>query len=410
MGLWHTLFGSKSEQVQEVRQASNEDVLLQALVGGSKVTKADALNIPALAACVDLISDVVASLQIKLYKENGQSVEEIKDNRIILLNDETKDTLDGYQFKKALVSDYLLDGAGYAYINRKRNDVVSLHYVESNQVSVMRGVDPIFKTYDIMVMGKQYRDFEFIKLARKTVDGVTGKGVIEEHNKLLSVIYNTLVFEELLVKTGGNKKGFLKAQSRLSQDAIAELKAAWARLYQNNSENVVVLNNGLEFEEASSTSVEMQLNENKRTNAEEIYKIFKLNGNTLDENSIKSAIMPVLKAFETALNKDLLLPSEKEQRYYFAFDTKDLLKGDMLSRYQAYSVAVQAGWMSKNEIRYYEDLDPINGLDVVTMSLGDVIFDINTGKYFTPNMDSVMNSDMKQKENEETQSLVVDET
>lgn len=201
-----------------------------------------------------------------------------------------------------------------------------------------------------------------------------------------------------------------QAQSRLSQDAIAELKAAWARLYQNNSENVVVLNNGLEFEEASSTSVEMQLNENKRTNADEIYKIFKLNGNTLDENSIKSAIMPVLKAFETALNKDLLLPSEKEQQYYFAFDTKDLLKGDMLSRYQAYSVAVQAGWMSKNEIRYYEDLDPINGLDVVTMSLGDVIFDINTGKYFTPNMDSVMNSDMKQKENEETQSLVVDET
>lgn len=407
MGLWDKFFGSTTEQVEEVRQVTNEDVLLQALVGGSKVTKEDALNIPALAACVDLISDTVASLPIKLYKENGQSVEEIKDNRVVLLNDETKDTLDGYQFKKALVADYLLDGAGYAYINRKRNEVASLHYVESAQVSVMRGVDPIFKTYDIMVMGKQYRDFEFIKLARKTVDGITGKGIIDEHNKLLSVIYNTLIYEELLVKTGGNKKGFLKAQNRLSPEAITELKTAWARLYQNNSENVVVLNNGLEFEEASSTSVEMQLNENKRTNADEIYKIFKLNGNTLDENSIKSAIMPILKAFETALNKDLLLPSEKEQQYYFAFDTKDLLKGDMLNRYQAYSVAVQAGWMSKNEIRYYEDLDPINGLDVVTMSLGDVIFDINTGKYFTPNMDSVVSSDMSKQENkiEEVEQL-----
>ena len=196
MGLWNNFFGSKAEQVEEVRQTTNEDVLLQALVGGSKVTKEDALNIPSLAACVDLISDTVASLPIKLYKENGKSVEEVKDNRVVLLNDETKDTLDGYQFKKALVTDYLLDGAGYAYINRKRNEVASLHYVENNQVSVMRGIDPIFKSYDIMIMGKKYRDFEFVKLARKTADGVTGKGVIDEHNKLLSVVYNTLIYEE----------------------------------------------------------------------------------------------------------------------------------------------------------------------------------------------------------------------
>ena len=310
MGLWEKLFGSTTEQV-EVRQTANEDVLLQALVGGSKVTKEDALNIPALAACVDLISDTVASLPIKLYKESNQSVEEIKDNRVVLLNDETKDTLDGFQFKKALITDYLLEGAGYAYINRKRNEVASLHYVPKQDVTVMAGMGKIFKSYDITVDSKTYRDFEFLKLARKTVDGVTGKGIVDEHNKLLSVVYNTLIYEELLVKTGGNKKGFLKAQNRLSPEAITELKTAWARLYQNNSENVVVLNNGLEFEEASSTSVEMQLNENKRTNADEIYKIFKLNGNTLDENSIKSAIMPILKAFETALNKDLLLPSEK---------------------------------------------------------------------------------------------------
>ena len=390
MGLWNNFFGSKAEQVEEVRQTTNEDVLLQALVGGSKVTKEDALNIPSLAACVDLISDTVASLPIKLYKENGKSVEEVKDNRVVLLNDETKDTLDGYQFKKALVTDYLLDGAGYAYINRKRNEVASLHYVEKAQVSVMRGIDPIFKSYDIMIMGKKYRDFEFIKLARKTVDGVTGKGIIDEHNKLLSVVYNTLIYEELLVKTGGNKKGFLKAENRLSPEAITELKAAWARLYQNNSENVVVLNNGLEFEEASSTSVEMQLNENKRTNADEIYKIFKLNGNTLDENSIKSAIMPILIAFETALNKDLLLPSEKEQSFYFAFDTKDLLKTSMLERFQAYKIGIETGVLQIDEVRYEENRAPL-GLDFIKLGLQDVLYNPKTKEIYTPNTDKTGN-------------------
>src|SRR6185437_15485850 len=119
-----------------------------------------------------------------------------------------------------------------------------------------------------------YLDFEFIKLTRKSKDGVTGTGVIKENNKMLSVTYNALVFEELLVKTGGNKKGFLKSQGRLSAEEITELKKAWNNLYKNNSENVVVLNNGLEFQEASNTSVEMQLNENKKTNSNEICKMF----------------------------------------------------------------------------------------------------------------------------------------
>src|SRR5690606_29833955 len=120
-----------------------------------------------------------------------------------------------------------------------------------------------FKSYDILVSGKTFRDFEFIKLTRKSKDGVTGKGIIAENNKMLSVAYNSLIFEEILVKTGGNKKGFLKSQGRLSPDAIDQLKTAWNNLYKNNSENVVVLNNGLEFQEASNSSVEMQLNENK---------------------------------------------------------------------------------------------------------------------------------------------------
>ena len=98
--------------------------------------------------------------------------------------------------------------------------------------------------------------------------------------------------------------------------------------------------------------------------------------------------MPVLAAIESALNKDYLLEREKAD-HYFAFDTKELDKGDIAGRYAAYTQAVKAGWISKNEIRYKEDLEPIEGLDVVTMSLGQVLFDIKKGVFFTPNMDAV---------------------
>ena len=42
-----------------------------------------------------------------------------------------------------------------------------------------------------------------------------------------------------------------------------ELKQAFANLYSNSSDNVVILNNGIRFQESSNTSVEMQLNENE---------------------------------------------------------------------------------------------------------------------------------------------------
>jgi HK97 family phage portal protein len=398
VGLWQSWREFRQHRREQREGVSLEELLLSAGLITGEITKDQALNIPAVSACVGIISDTVASLPIQLYKaENGKVTEIPDDIRLSLLNDDTEDTLDGFQFKKALVEDFLLNGAGYAFINRARNEVKSLHYVDYRNVAINMNVDPIFKDYDILVHGSTYRDFEFLKLTRKTKDGVTGKGIIQENNKILSVAYNSLIFEEILVKTGGNKKGFIKSQNRLSQDAIDELKAAWKKLYGNNSENVVVLNNGLDFQEASNTSVEMQLNENKRTNSAEISKIFIvpqsiLDGTASDEvynNWIKVCILPILIALQTALNKDLLLPSEKGS-FYFAFDTKELLKGDIEKRFKAYEIATKNGILQIDEIRYLEDYEPL-GLDFIKLGLQDVLYNPKTKEIYTPNTNKTTN-------------------
>jgi HK97 family phage portal protein len=385
---------------QSEERMTLEEILLSAGVINGEITKEQALNIPAVSACVGIITDTVASLPIVLYKaENGKVTEIKNDNRVSLLNDDTKDTLDGFQFKKAIVEDYLLSGAGYSFINRERNTLKSLHYVEHGKIAININTDPIFKSYDILVHGAIYRDFQFLKLTRKSKDGITGKGIIKENNKALSVAYNSLIFEDLLVKTGGNKKGFLKSQGRLSAEAITELKNAWNNLYKNNTENVVVLNNGLEFQEASNTSVEMQLNENKKTNSNEIGKIFIVPASILDgtasdivyNNWIKVCILPILIALQTALNKDLLLPSEKGS-FYFAFDTKELLKGDIEKRFKAYEIAIKNKILGINEVRYREDEAPIEAFEnMVVLGLDDVLYNVKTGQVYTPNTDKTTN-------------------
>lgn len=395
MGLFD-IFKSKAEPVKEERSQTLEEILLEAGVLKNAISKNQALSIPSVSASVDLIANTVASIPVYLYQETDGKVTDVNDNRTFLINDETGDTLNGFDFKKSLVIDYLINGESYAYINRERNKIKSLHYVDNNRVSVLASPSAIFKSYELLVDGATYRDFEFVKVLRNTKDGATGTGIIEQNNTLLSVAYYSLLFENKLIGRGGNKKGFLQAEDKLSEETMKALKEAWNRLYQNDNENVMVLNEGLKFQESSATSVELQLNENKQTNANEISKIFNiptniLNGSfTKDEykSFIKMTIMPILKAIETAFNKDLLLPSEKSKSFYFAFDTSQLLKGDDEDRFKAYSEAIKGGWISKNEVRYREDLPPIEGLDIVTMSLGDVIFDVKTGKYFTPNMDS----------------------
>lgn len=373
-------------------RATLEEILISSGVLTSSVTKAQALNIPAVTACVELISTTVASLPLKLFKEVDETTETVdEDPRVALLNDDTGDILDGFQWKKAMVEEHLLLGGGYSYIKRTGNNTKSLHFVENASIGVNKTVDPIFKKAEIMVNGAPYKEWEFVKLLRKTKDGVTGKGILKENNVMLSVAYNQMIYEEVLVKTGGNKKGFLKSQGRLSKEAMDELKLGWKKLYGNSDENVLVLNNGLEFTEASQTSVELQLDEHKRSNSDQICKMFLvspriLSGEAGEEeynNWIKTCISPILAAFEAALNKDFLLPSEKG-KFFFAFDTAEMTKGNIKERYEAYELGIKNGVLQVDEARYKENLPPL-GLKFLKLGLQDVLYFVDEDEIYTPN-------------------------
>lgn len=359
------------------------DVLLQALITGGDITREMVLSIPSVSGNVDFISNAIASMPVKLYKRKDGKVEEItNDTRTQLLNNDTGDTLDAFQFKKAIVTDYLLGKGGYAYIQKNKNEVTGLYYVEDDYVVIDYNFLPIHKSYKIYVGEDTYQPYEFIKLLRNTKTGAWGVGLLDEVGKALETAYQTMLYQLGLVKTGGNKRGFLKSERRLGNEEISLLKKAWKNLYANNTENVVVLNNGIDFKEAANTSVEMQLNESIDTLNKEIDKIFHIMDNFYD--TFKFAIYPIVKAFETALNRDLLLEKEKS-KYFFEFDVKEIIKANPKERYEVYRMAKEIGFMSKNEMRRAENMNDIEGLDVIDLGLGSVLYDVNNHTYYTPN-------------------------
>ena len=389
------------------------DLLLAAGLIEDNITRKEALNIPTLAGCVELISSLVASIPIKLYKEENKEVTEIKDDiRLKLLNEETGDTLTSFEMKKALVIDYLLMGNGYIYINKVRGKIVSLHYVKESDVSINRNTDPIFKNYDVLVNAEIYRPYNFIKLLRHSDNGFDGYGIIEENSILLSVIYNSLKYENILSKTGGNKKGFIESEGKLNLEAMLNLKEQWRNMYSNNSENCIVLNKGLTFKESQATPTELQLNENKITNGSEICKIFNIPPSIISgdgkanegdfDKMFKMAILPILNGLISSINRDLLLEKEKKS-FYFGYDANELLKGDIEKRFKAYEIAIKNKIMGVNEARYKEDLEPIPLFeDTILLGLSDVLYNTKTGKVYTPNTDKT--SDMKGGENNENRN------
>lgn len=393
MGLFNR--NKKKPEIREdtkVDASVISDPLLRALLGGEGVDRDTIMNIPAISACVNMIADTVSSLKIKLYRKDKDRIEEVTDDhRTFLLNEDTGDTLDAVQFKKAMITDMFLGRGGYAYVNSVRGEVISIHYVEEQKIGFHKNCDPIFKDYMLEVGGRTYNPWQFITLLRNTRNGCYGRSIIEESPELWDIIYSSQQYEKTLVKKGGNKKGFLKAQNKVADEVMEKLKAAFRKLYSNNSESVVVLNDGLEFQESSNTSVEMQLNENKETNNKDACKVFLIpptiiNGNPSEEDKkqyYQGCILPILTRFATAINRAMLLEDEKSTMF-FAFDDTDLTKGDIEKRFEAYKIALDSGFMQLDEVRKNEKL-PAFGLDFIKLGLQDVIYYPKENKIYTPN-------------------------
>lgn len=369
------------------------EAMLKALLAPDAITLEKAMQIPAFSGCVNLICNTAKIIPIYLYKidEDNRIVKVEDDQRADLLNVDTGDTLTGANFKAAMFYDYLTNKGAYAYINHRGANWQSINYVDANYVSFAETTDHIFKDYEINVDGKFYQPHRFLKLLRRTKDGYRGPSIIDENKTLLAAAYNTIVLENTLVKRGGNKRGFLQSEHKLTQESINALKEAFSSMYSNNSDTVPVLNEGLKFQEASATSVELQLNENKKQDSAEICKLFCvppaiLAGGATDRDwtaFIQYAMIPYFEDLTNALNRDMLLEKEKG-KVFFDADFTDLTKGDIKTRYEAYKTAISAGMLQIDEVRRKENMPSLD-LPFIKLGLQDVLLDPETGGVYTPN-------------------------
>lgn len=380
-------------------QRNDNEVLADVAEGliqsGTTITRQQALSIPVVAKSVMWIASAIAALPIKMYTKTDSGYQEVYDDyRLPLLNDYSGNGMIANDLKRQVLTDLLLDGNGYAYISKKGNKITKLSYIPTNRLTYTESVDTINKVVNVWVDSRQVQDYNVFRLVNNSKNGISGIGFVSDCQDLLSTVLSSLQYENSSISSGV-RRGFLKSKSKLDPEKMNELRRAWKKLTTPNQSDVLVLNAGIEFEDASSTATESQLSQNKVINMHQILAYFGLPTNFFEGvnsdaylTAVRIAILPIVKQLTNALNNYMLLESEKSNMK-FEIDTSDLLRINANERFAAYQTGLQSGILTIDEVRRMENL-PVLDLPYVKMSLADVLFDTRNGEIFTPNTGQVI--------------------
>lgn len=401
------LFNFKKVEEEKVSIANNgmttqelKDVLLGGNVNTEVAINRDTIKqIPAFKSAIDLISSIIASLPIVLYKhEDGEVVRVIDDERLFLLNLECNHLSSAYASKKAMIEDYLINGKGFLYMNKDKNKVKSLVQVDAENITFLSNFNVLEPDLKLCVSNGENKElYDFVCIC----NGATpekSKGLIHTNADLIATMLLSLNQEKKLGRTGGVNRGILTAKSRLSQPAIDTLKQAWKNLYSDDNNNAIVLNDGIEFQNVSSNAKDMQLNENKKVNSNHVYSLLNIPVDLVNQPTeenfqafLKLAIDPILTLLEQALCISMLKENEKG-KLFFKIDTSEILKSDIEKRFKAWEIALKNSILTVDEIRAKENLTKLPNIgSFVKLNLADVLYNPATNEIFNTNSSTTTN-------------------
>lgn len=371
------------------------DVAEGLIKSGTTITRQQAMSIPVVTKSVAWIASAIAALPIKMYTKTDSGYQEVYDDyRLPLLNDYSGNGMIANDLKRQVLTDLLLDGNGYAYISKKGNKITKLSYIPTYRLTYTESVDTIDKIVNVWVDGKQVQDYNVFRLVNNSKNGISGIGFVSDCQDLLSTVLSSLQYENSSISSGV-RRGFLKSKSKLDSEKMNELRRAWKKLTTPNQSDVLVLNAGIEFEDASSTATESQLSQNKVINMHQILAYFGLPTNFFEGvnsdaylTAVRIAILPIVKQFTNALNNYMLLESEKSN-LKFEIDTSDLLRINANERFAAYQTGLSSGILTIDEVRRMENL-PALDMQYLKLGLGDVLYNITDGKIFVPNTGAIV--------------------
>ena len=356
---------------------------------GKIVNERTAMQTSAVYACVRVLSEAVASLPLNIYSygEDGGKVKEYDHPLYRLLHSEPNPEMTSFTFREVMMTHLLLYGNSYTQIIRdgagrvvalyplmpncieeKRDDNGKLQYIYTKASDE----NPNLKDDGQIVL--QYE--EVMHVTAMSMDGLVGASPIATSKNSIAIALSAEEFGASFFKNGAYPGGVLEHPGVLKNpDKVRE---SWNSIYQgsNNGHKIAVLEEGMHFSPISLNPDALQLSETRHFQLEEIARIFRVPLhliNSLDHATysniehqsiefVKYSVQPWVIRIEQEMEKSLLLPSEKG-KYSIKMNVDGLMRGDYKSRMEGYSIGRNGGWLSTNDIREMENMNPVSEED-----------------------------------------------
>jgi HK97 family phage portal protein len=365
----------------------NELFLTAATNAGVAVSNESALHISTVFACIRNISEDVAKIPIKVYRHIENGKERLVNHRLhYMLNYQPNSEMTSMDFRQTLTAHCLGWGNGYAEIQRDVLDnPVYLWPIHPSKVKAIRR-DTGEIMYEVLREDGQIsllRPESMLHVRGLGEDGIVGHNVVRFARESLGLAKAAETFGATYFGNNTVMGGILRHPAQLSEAAQSRLKTSIERKHQGseNAHRLLVLEEGMEWLKTVIPPEESQFLETRQFSVPEICRWFRMpphkvadlqratfsNIEHQDLEYVKDCLTAWIKRWEQSIWWRLLSEDERRQGVYAEHTVEGLLRGDIASRYSAYQVALgnnnNPGFMTVNEVRALENLNPIAGND-----------------------------------------------
>ncbi|HBI7026655.1 phage portal protein [Clostridium perfringens] len=388
MKFFEKLFNKRSNYDEEIGVDISDSnfwekfgIKLKFLISGKRVLKENTVYI-----CTKVRAESIGKLSLKIYKDR----EEYKEHELYyLLRYKPNPLMNSINFWKCLEAQRTLKGNAYAYIERDRKGkVIGLYPIDSDNVTKVMDdnnfLSSVTKVWYIVTdnMGVKHKllpDEILHFIGDITLDGLIGIAPLEYLKCTIENGRATQEFINKFFKNGLTTKGIIQYIGDLDEKAkktfIKEFESMSNGLA--NAHSVSLLPLGYQFQPLSLSMADAQFLENAKLTKRELAAAFGMKSYHLNDleratfNNLTeqqkdfyiTTLQPSLTNYEQEMQDKLLSQYETLNDVKIEFNVDTILRSDIKTRYEAYRIGIQSGFMASNEVRKKENLPPKEGGD-----------------------------------------------
>jgi HK97 family phage portal protein len=360
---------------------------------GETITPARALESPTVFACCRLIANSIARLDWQVLRETSDGkIADTAHPLYNLLNYEPNEDMTALQFREVMLTNCLLAGNAYAYIQRDATGrAVALEPIRPDYVAIYRDGQnqPYYQVWSGKYQGpdaekasRRFRGYDMFHLVGPSFEGVLGTPPIHLMRDLIGLELEITQYITRFIANNAVPAGTLKMPGRLSPEASKRLREAWQAAHGGASRagRVAVLEDGMEYKPITGTMKDNDLIEMRKFCRTQIAAMFGVPAHKVgdadavswgsSEQADSEFVKHTLAGWATRLEQEAsrkLIQRNEPWCTRISFDS--LLRADMSTRFQAYANAITNGILTVNEARALEGRPAVEGGDKIRVPL-----------------------------------------